>query len=486
MKKRILLGFVLLTSLALTVFAAGRSGGGGTTQSTSGVPTVSWWLVGGDSAELAECVRLMSDYTEKQIGVRLEIKISGWGDQQQRFTTIINSGEYFDIMFDDLTDYSQRVAQGAFADITDLVKTASPKLWDLIPQDIWTGVKIKGRVYAVPTWKDSAITQWVVWDHRYVTKYGIDITKTDLPSMDRYFTAIKQGEGPRVYPYRISNGATYQVFRNYDTLSAGVAPMGMNLNDPNHKVVFTLEQPDVREILDYMHRWYQAGIINPDAAVSVEDFKGQIFMTAQGWPGADAVWEAQQGVEQYDIHQFVGPNLSTDSIQGSLNSISTNSRYKAESLKLLELANTDPIFRDMLAYGIEGRHFNYVTRPSGSTPGVIRKINTNWPLSAYQHATFFSMSTTDDQDPNQWQQVRQNDASARPSPILGFSLDRSSILNELTNCRQVWDRYGKELLSGTSDPAVVIPQIKRDLEAVGFNRVLAEAQRQVDEFLRTK
>jgi putative aldouronate transport system substrate-binding protein len=262
--------------------------------------------------------------------------------------------------------------------------------------------------------------------------------------------------------------------------------MGMNLNDPNHKVVYTLEQPDVREIFEYMHKWYKDGIINPDAAVSVENFKGLIFMTAQGWPGADAVWEAQQGVEQYDIHQFVGPNLSTDSIQGSLNCISANSRYKNESLKLLELANTDPLFRDMLAYGIEGRHFNYVTRPGGSTPGVVKNINTNWPLSAYQQATFFSMSTTDTQAPDQWQKVRENDSSAKPSPILGFSLDRSSILNELSNCRQVWDRYGRELLSGTSDPAVVIPQIKKDLEAVGFNKVLAEAQRQIDEFLKTK
>ncbi|MDR0669434.1 MAG: ABC transporter substrate-binding protein [Treponema sp.] len=478
--------FVLTLVIAACILAAAcRKTGTGTTEKPE-VPTVSWWLVGGDSAELAECVRLMSDYTEQQIGVRFEIKISGWGDQQQRFTTIINSGEYFDLMFDDLSDYSQRVAQGAFADLTDLVKTASPKLWSLIPQDIWTGVKIKGRLYAVPTWKDSAITQWVIWDHRYVTKYNIDITKTDLPSMDRYFRAIKAGEGQRFYPFRIANGASYQPFRNYDTLSAGLAPMGMNLNDSGYKVVFTLEQSDVREIFDYMHRWYKDGIINPDAAVSVEDFKGQIFMTAQGWPGADAVWEAQQGVEQYDIHQFVGPNLSTDSIQGSLNSISANSRYKAESLKLLELANIDPVFRDMLAYGIEGRHFAYVTRPSGSRPGVIKKINTNWPLSAYQQATFFSMSTTDDQDPDQWQKVRENDASAKPSPILGFSLDRSTILNELTNCRQVWDRYGKELLSGTSDPAVVIPQIKRDLEVVGFNKVLVEAQRQVDEFLKTK
>ncbi|MDR0636562.1 MAG: DUF3502 domain-containing protein, partial [Treponema sp.] len=94
--------------------------------------------------------------------------------------------------------------------------------------------------------------------------------------------------------------------------------------------------------------------------------------------------------------------------------------------------------------------------------------------------------TTDDQPADQWQLVRANDASATPSPLLGFSLDRANIINELTNCRQVWERYRNELMCGASDPATVIPLLTADLKAAGFDKVLAEAQRQVDEFLRTK
>jgi len=437
---------------------------------------------------VANGARVMSDYLEPRIGARLELRIAGWADQQQRFTTIINSGEYFDLMFDDLSDYSQRVALNAFADLTDLLPQDAPDLVAFIPRDIWTGVKIKGRTYAVPTWKDSAITQWVIWDHDIVTKYNIDITKTDLESMDKYFHAIKAGEGARYYPYRLSNTGSFLVFRNYDTLSAGLPPMGVNLDDPTCTVVNTLDQPDAREILRYTHRWFEDGIINPDAAVSVEEFKGLPFMTSQGWPGADAVWEAQQGIAQYDIQRFVGPNLSTDSIQGSLNTISANSKYKSQALKLLQLANIDPIFRDMLAYGVENTHFSYVKRPvvETRTHGVVHKINTNWPLSAYQQATFFTMSSTDDQPADQWDQVKEADAAARPSPLLGFSLDRASIINEITNCRQVWQRYRNELLCGQSDPDAVIPQINADLKAAGFDKILAEAQRQVNEFLKTK
>jgi hypothetical protein len=39
---------------------------------------------------------------------------------------------------------------------------------------------------------------------------------------------------------------------------------------------------------------------------------------------------------------------------------------------------------------------------------------------------------------------------------------------------------------GASDPVTTIPLITADLKAAGFDNVFTEAQRQVDEFRRTK
>ena len=66
-----------------------------------------------------------------------------------------------------------------------------------------------------------------------------------------------------------------------------------------------------------------------------------------------------------------------------MNAISVNSKYKEECLKVLELINSDSKFRDMLAYGVEGNTFEYVS------DGVIKKLRDDWPLAAYTQGTFF-------------------------------------------------------------------------------------------------
>ena len=41
-------------------------------------------------------------------------------------------------------------------------------------------------------------------------------------------------------------------------------------------------------------------------------------------------------------------------------------------------------------------------------------------------------------------------------------------------------------MTGVQDPAVSVPQLKEELMAAGFQDVLDEAQRQIDEFMANK
>jgi putative aldouronate transport system substrate-binding protein len=154
-------------------------------------------------------------------------------------------------------------------------------------------------------------------------------------------------------------------------------------------VVDVLKEPQIKDGLHYIRSWYVDGIINPDANVLATPPMQQPFFIGQGWPSAASIWAASNGLEKMVVGQAYGPIYSTTSIRGSLTCISANSRYKAETLKLLELANTDHKFRDMLAYGIEGKHFAYVK------PNVVRKLTDTWNLYAYQTGTFFNLSTVE-------------------------------------------------------------------------------------------
>ena len=449
-------------------------------KSDDGIPTLIWWTIGTPQAGLAADLKIISDYTEEKIGVRVNIRQSGWGEATQRFNTMINSGEYFDIMFVDGSNYVRFTSVDAFADLTDILPEAVPHLWDYIPDVLWEGVKVKGRIFSVPTYKDSSRTGYYYWDARFVEKYDIDLNRSGWAYLDEVFRRIKTGENnPRFYPFNVTRNRDLFLFDNYDGLSALMPAIGVRIDDSRRRVVNTLEQPDILETYRYLHSWYRDGIINPDANMVDEGATGVPFFMAQAWPSVAYSYAATHGIEKYEPVRFVGPLYSTGSIQGSMNAISVNSRYKTEALLFLQLVNSDTKLRDMLHMGIEGKHFEYVENGT-----AIKRLRTDWPLVNYQQGSYFIQTPLDSVPPGYWDEVRQQNEEAFPSVMLGFMMDTEPVMNDIMNCRSVWEKYETDLNTGAANPDIILPRVIAELKASGFDRVLAEAQRQVDEFAK--
>lgn len=445
------------------------------------VPTLVYWTVGGTPADdFEENIAQISDYTEEKIGVRLDVKIAAWDQYDTKMNTIVNTGEYFDLMFTNNTNYSKFVNLGAFEDITDLVQSVTPELYSFIPEQLWSGTQIHGKVYAVPTYKDSSLTQFYYIDDTYVQKYNIDMTTIDsMQALDPIVREIKEAEGKSFYPIQLDQGSLWNgFFNNYDGLAGGIQSIGVKLDDESRQVVCTLEQEDIMENLKLLHSWYTAGIINPDANVMTDSGKGHMFGNAQGWPSAAAGWAVGQGIDKYIVNKVFGPIYTTETIQGSMNAISVNSNYKEEALKVLQLMNTDSKFRDMCAYGIEGNHFEY------TEDGFVNRLRDDWVWPSYTQGTFFIMSNQVGTDPNQWDEVKKQNEEAVPSTCLGFALDITNIQNEVSTVNTVWDKYKYDLLTGASDPEEVVPRCIEELKGAGLDTIIAEAQKQIDEFFK--
>ena len=83
-------------------------------------------------------------------------------------------------------------------DITEKVKTAAPEMEEFIPDNIWDGTKIDGKIYAVPTYKDSSMTQFWYFDHEKVEKYDIDVDSVHtMDDLTPIFKKVKEGEGEK-------------------------------------------------------------------------------------------------------------------------------------------------------------------------------------------------------------------------------------------------------------------------------------------------
>ncbi|MET3848900.1 ABC transporter substrate-binding protein [Paenibacillus sp. OAE614] len=453
-----------------------------TSTTTKDVPTLVWWTIGGQvPSNFSKAVDAMNAYTAEKIGVKVDIKVASWGEWDTKMNTIVNTGEPFDIMFTNSGKYSKQVAMGAFADITDLVQSETPDLYKLIPQNVWDGTKIGGKYYSVPTYKDSALTQYWVFDDKYVQKYNIDINNIKtLQDLDKPLHDMKAGEGKSFYPLPMTQGEGLNGFFNdYDDLTLGFPPIGVKADDASRKVVSVLEQPDVMANLKLLHQWYQDGIINPDAPTKTEADKGRPFFAAQAFPGAEISWQINDNVQKYDMVQHYGPIYTTSTIQGSLNAISANSKYQKEALKYLELVNTDPKLRNMLAFGELGVDYKNVDGEK-----VIERTTDTWPLAAYTQGTFFNLAVTKGAPEDQWEQVKKLNEAASSSTILGFALDISNLQTEVANCQAVWDKYKYELITGASDPEKMVLKITAELKSAGMDTIMKAAQEQIDNYFK--
>ncbi len=165
-----------------------------------------------------------------------------------------------------------------------MIDANMPGLKQLMPDKYWDGVKVKDRIYGVPTYKDSSISNYAVWDKELVDEYNIDIASlTEIESLTEIFETLKQIK-------RLSglheNDGVYYIFDVYDQIGAGTQILGVRYDDADAKVCFTLEEPDIYSALETLHDWYKKGIINPDAATLSEARVYNMWRVAQGWESA--------------------------------------------------------------------------------------------------------------------------------------------------------------------------------------------------------
>lgn len=441
-------------------------------QSDEDIPTLIWWMAGEQPVDYEAGMENINAYLEEKLHIRLELRFEGWGEFLERTQNIVYDQEYFDIMFVDTNNFGLFASMGALQDITDLIHTYAPQLWSVMPELIWSGARQDGRIYAIPTYKDSALTQYWIFEKYYLDKYGVDISSLeDWSDLDAYFRQLKEGEGDDFFPVLCSRGDGLKIFNEYDSFTTGLSIIGVRLDDESRQVVCLLEEKEILEKLEYLRQWYLNGLINPDAMQVETLSEPRPFFIGIGWPGAEHVWQQDEGSGELVTKQVYGPVYSRDSIQGGMNAVSAGSRYKKEALELLELVNTDRKLRDMLAYGVEGRNFEY------NQNGTVRFLNRNWNTSTYTQGNFLVMSPVEG---DSWEGMEWNNKHAGKSVLLDFEMDLQELEMELSACKRVWDEYSFGFTVGALDLETALPECIQRLRESGLETIISEAQKQID------
>ena len=482
-----------ITALGLAaVMTAGMltgCGGGDSKKSTATnengneIVTLKWVLIGNGMPDNYDSwVSKVNEYAGEKIGVNVEMEVIPWGDWDKRRNIIISTNEPYDMIFGNGNNYLPDIKLGAYVDITDMIDEKMPEFKELMPEDYWEAVKVDGRIYGIPSYKDSSISNYAIWDKELVDEFKIDYQNlTKLEDLTPVFEELKAAKND--YPVYIKNDGVYSIFDVYDQIGGGTQIMGVRYDDNEGKVCFTLEEPEIMSALETFHDWYKKGIINPDAPTLTEGRVYNMWRIAQGWESAGKTsWGPQMGKEV--VVQKIGDTiLSNETVRGGMNMISANSKYPEKCLEFLNLVNTDTTLRDMFYYGEEGVNFEYVDVDGKQ---MVHKINEDWPMAGYTNGTFFTVTPVETDTEGQWDEIKALNEAAVPSVMLGFNFDTTEVESQLANCREIWMRYRSEVMAGVNDPKEVVPKIKEELDKAGFQDVMAAAQAQVDEFMASK
>ena len=449
-----------------------------------------WWIMTGSEAPVdwPEVEEALNAYSAEKIGVTCEFR---YYDSNQ-IALVSQTGEYFDITFtsDSWNDFATNLSLGMFRNIKDDLDDY-PALRDSVLDTAWEAVTSGGGIYAVPHMKDIAYEVfWILNRDYFIGKKGFpQETEISFEGIEPYLEACRQDD-PDDYPIKVSYGGITSWYNALaDWLNENYL-IGLEWEakgtDGEYTVKSALEIPAWRNRLKKIHEWYQKGYINPDAAVTESMPRSQagFVQSGQGWYGAETIWSNAEQKAVY-IARYDGPKLSTSSVRGAMTAVSSFTPYWREALALIQLMNTDPWYRETARYGIEGKH--YIRNADGTVTRTPRG-NTNMNVQAYTqgHYTLGALEASSfpdvPTDVHQWDKAMERYRNAETSSVMGFVPDISPVESECLAIRQIIEEYKRELYTGTSDPDTVIPRMLSRMKAAGLDRVLAEIQRQLDDF----
>ncbi len=154
------------------------------------------------------------------------------------------------------------------------------------------------------------------------------------------------------------------------------------------------------------------------------------------------------------------------------------------AMKFLNLMYSDSDISDLLNYGIEGVHYQ-VSEEGVYTylPGQDASSCTYHPEMTWIWPNSYIGGEWQGAAPEIGEKMTEFNKSARKSGAMGFTFDNSGVINEATACSNVMKQYSYGLEVGAVDVDSVLPEFRQALKDAGIDKVIAEKQRQLDEWL---
>ncbi len=477
--------------------------------------TMTWISIGETPAGLKDVEDKMSAYAMEKIGCKMEFKVVGVTELSNKINLWSASDEKIDLIALLGQDLETVVNQGSIIPIMDYVNEQNtPNIMKTAGEiPFLDDAKLGGILYGVPDIMPAmgqgsalAIRQDVLdaLEFDITGRTGFDYANIKLMSYEDLDNVLAQihEKFPNLITFGQCGALTQSLCGYYipvEGFSNADYACGVLLDggQGDTTIVNLYETQAYKEYLDWMNKWQKAGFFSADAATTTDT--SQMFMIAGRSatlgitgcaPGNQENLKASSGYDSTWL-QVKEPILTAGTYSNLRWGVSCNSKNPEKALALLDLFYADDgVMVNLITNGIEGVNYevtDYSDMILKYPEGVDGTNNTYGGIPTFygdrRKIKMFEPNTPDFYENSE---AYCDISVGNSSKAIGYVFQTESVQNELGAIQNVLSEYLTMLEYGTCDLESTLPQFQAQLKSAGIDKVIAENQRQFDEFLAGK
>ena len=477
--------------------AASGTSGDNLNADTSEHVDLTMYLIGDRTPDFDEVYAKINEILEEKLNCSLNVEFLSWGEHDTKYSLLFSSQEDFDLIFtaSSWCHYEQTVSLGGFAPLSeDFIKTYAPDIWEVVPEMAWEQAKIDGQIYMVPNYANEFGQEVLAVRGDLMEKYGMD----DITSWDDLMKFYKACAADGIYASQ--GGPWYPFFQSQGYSTTGGAPKGGELilyhtQDPKDlEFQYIGEWDAFREYCQEMKDLVDAGAWSSDVLNSSDERQTGLLTgrtASMSWNLGTCLTYGKQANEEHPDWNvtMVDPNKNlSKKVNSYINNgvaINANSKNKERAMMVLNEFYTNPDVYDLAMLGIEGKHWKFVDEEQGVVgyadgveAGSTGYSNLAWGAANEQISYVF-----EGDDPDLWKRLGEFNANAPASIAKGFVWDNADVINEVTSCTNVLNKYVKALQSGALNPETDLAKFNQELRDAGLDTIIQDKQSKLDAWM---
>lgn len=426
----------------------------------------------------------LNDITSEKIGVAVDLVALQDSTKRSDIQLMLNEGKHFDLI--NGWEYGSD-----FIPLDDLLNKYGRDILEVLTDWELEFGKNDGVQYRLKSRGDSADLGCICVRKDILDKYGIsaDEVKT-WDDFDKLLTFISEREDMyMISPFRTSQNF-FTRFATWDTLAA--SSFVLMDGGQSDKVELLFETDEYEASVKRFYMWRQNGWTPREMDmndISSADLvaAGKLFSYCAPYKPGIKSQESKRCNMEMEIITFSEPFVVNGTGAGFQWGISSDCEEPEAAMKLLNLLYTDSDAMNLLNYGIEGTH--YVLNEEGFAcypDGVDGESCGYNPNIGWQLPNQYLCYIWEGDSPTLWKDMEEFNSAATISNAYGFYFNQESVRGELNAIRKIESQYSSGLARGEYDPSVILPDMIEQMKEAGSDKIIAEIQRQFDEWKNTE